>query len=385
MDLEKLRASDGTGPAALANITSDRSIAATTIEVDNVDNWPDEFIVVTGTLDANGYLTPASMTQMVAHLNAGNIEIDSFVPGYSDAGNTEGQVAIIKQTAHGQDSIVDLLQIAHDDDGKLKADAPVTGGLTMENLAPTGAIIDFAGKFAPTGWLLCFGQAISRATYASLFAAIVPSMGTFTVTVASPGVATLVDHGLVTGDALFLTTTGALPTGLAADTLYYAIRVDDDTLRFATSRANAIAGTAINTSGTQSGVHTMRACPYGLGDGSTTFNLPDLRGRVAAGADAMGGTAANRLALAKSEGSYGQIGAGGGDEDHTLVTAEMPSHSHAPGNVYNKTSGTAGSEGNILSLSAAWGNQNMAIANTGGGGAHNNVQPTLVTNKIIKT
>lgn len=120
MDLEKLRASDGTGPAALANITADRSVAATLIEVDNVENWPDEFIVVTGTLDANGYLTPATMTQMIAHLDTGDIIIDSFVPGYTDIGNTEGQVAIIKQTAHGQDSIVDLLQVAHNDDGMVK-------------------------------------------------------------------------------------------------------------------------------------------------------------------------------------------------------------------------------------------------------------------------
>jgi hypothetical protein len=131
MDLEKLRASDGTGPAALANIESDRSIAATTIDVDNVENWPDEFIVVTGTLDANGYLTPASMCQMVAHLDGGNIEIDSFVPGYSDTGNTEGQVAIIKQTVHGQNSIVDLLEIAHNADGEILPDAPLAGDTTL--------------------------------------------------------------------------------------------------------------------------------------------------------------------------------------------------------------------------------------------------------------
>ena len=44
-------------------------------------------------------------------------------------------------------------------------------------------------------------------------------------------------------------------------------------------------GAAINTSGTQSGTHTVQAFPYGAGDGSTTFNVPDKRGRVSVGRD----------------------------------------------------------------------------------------------------
>ena len=71
-------------------------------------------------------------------------------------------------------------------------------------LAPTGVVLPFAGAAAPVGWLLCYGQTVSRATYAALFAAI---------------------------------------------------------------------GTT-----------------YGAGDGSTTFALPDLRGRIAGGKDDMGGT-----------------------------------------------------------------------------------------------
>lgn len=120
MDLEKLKATDGTGPAVLANITADRLIAATTIEVDSVDNWPNEFIVATGTLDANGFITAASLTEMIGHLDGGNIEIDSFVPGFSDAGNTEGQVAVVKPTGHWATSFAELMQISHNDDGTLK-------------------------------------------------------------------------------------------------------------------------------------------------------------------------------------------------------------------------------------------------------------------------
>ena len=77
---------------------------------------------------------------------------------------------------------------------------PTVGGI------PSGAVLPFAGTAAPAGWLLCYGQAVSRTTYAALFNAL---------------------------------------------------------------------GTA-----------------YGAGDGSTTFNLPDLRGRVPGGKDDMGGVAA---------------------------------------------------------------------------------------------
>lgn len=83
--------------------------------------------------------------------------------------------------------------------------------------------------------------------------------GTFTVTIASPGVVTKSSHGLQTGDIWWAETTGNLPTGISANTHYYVIYVSANTFRLATTKANALAGTAINTSGTQSGTHTMHA------------------------------------------------------------------------------------------------------------------------------
>lgn len=84
----------------------------------------------------------------------------------------------------------------------------------------------------------------------------------FTVTIATPGVVSSNGHGLETGDKVILTTTGALPTGIVADTYYYVIEgtysdgsTDPDTFKFATTKANATAGTAITTSGSQSGSH----------------------------------------------------------------------------------------------------------------------------------
>lgn len=83
-----------------------------------------------------------------------------------------------------------------------------------------------------------------------------------TVTIATPGVFSSDRHALETGDKLTLSTSGALPTGLSVDTFYYVIKgaysdgtTDLDTFKLASSLANAQAGTAITTSGSQSGEH----------------------------------------------------------------------------------------------------------------------------------
>ncbi|MGY3691451.1 microcystin-dependent protein [Bradyrhizobium sp. USDA 3240] len=66
---------------------------------------------------------------------------------------------------------------------------------------------------------------------------------------------------------------------------------------------------------------------YGTGDGSTTFNLPDKRGRASAAVDNMGGTAALRLTSAY----FGapQLGLASGSESHTLTVNELPAHRHS--------------------------------------------------------
>ena len=161
----------------------------------------------------------------------------------------------------------------------------------------TGTVLDFAGSAAPTGWLLCYGQAVSRTTYAPLFAAI---------------------------------------------------------------------GTT-----------------FGAGDGSTTFNLPDCRGRVHAGKDNMGGSAAGRLTNSGTgnpgvDGST--LGAGGGVDRYTLTQAQLAAHTHD----YTTTSGAVAVQSGSSATVVA-GQVTAQTGNIGANAAHPIVQPTLVLNKIIKT
>lgn len=81
----------------------------------------------------------------------------------------------------------------------------------------------------------------------------------FTFTAATTDICTAVDHGRVTGDGPHRLTNsgGALPAGLATGTDYWIIRLDDDTFKLATSFDNAIAGTAVDVTGTGTGTHTL--------------------------------------------------------------------------------------------------------------------------------
>ena len=142
---------------------------------------------------------------------------------------------------------------------------------------PTGMVAPYAGTSAPAGYLLCFGQAISRTTFAALFA--------------------------------------------------------------------------------------VCSTTYGAGDGSTTFNVPDLRGYVAAGKDDMGGSAAGRLSGGTT------LGAGLGAQTHN----HAGSTDDGPSSVNLAANGLDFNAANVLHTHA------LHIAND------TNVQPTFVLNYIIKT
>lgn len=123
MDLQHLRASDGTGEAVLAHIQSVRNPGSTVLDLDNVDNWNSKAVIITGTPAANGFISPAGMKVMYGHLNAGDFIIDGYAPGYVDNGNTTSEVAIVKMTTSWADALIDLLDNSLQDNGLLKLTA----------------------------------------------------------------------------------------------------------------------------------------------------------------------------------------------------------------------------------------------------------------------
>lgn len=159
---------------------------------------------------------------------------------------------------------------------------------------------------------------------------------------------------------------------------------------------------------------------HGVGDGASTFNLPDARGRVVAGKDNMGGTAANRLTTAGGGVNGATLGSAGGAESVTLTGAQsgLPAHGHtassthalstnvagshshgytSPSGGFNvgvgdttyyvmpgaDTTGAAGDHSHSITGSISTTVNNAAAANASQ--AHTNTQPTIIFNKIIKT
>lgn len=128
------------------------------------------------------------------------------------------------------------------------------------NIAPTGTVLPFVGINAPEGWLLCDGTPKLRTTYADLFSRI-----SIPITVSSTNGSTTLNTGAVNPATLGIA--AGMPisgTGIQAGTT-----VSSTT---ATTIVLSLAATATNAS------IVVTVCPYGVGDGSTTFNLPDLRG-----------------------------------------------------------------------------------------------------------
>lgn len=219
--------------------------------------------------------------------------------------------------AFGNDTDTGFIRLAGDTIGVV-CGGTVVAQFSVEGFfgdAP-GVIKSFGGTTAPTGYLLCDGAAVSRTTYANLFAAI----------------------------------------------------------------------------GTN----------WGEGDGSTTFNVPDLRGRTEFGKDDMGGPAAGRLTEDGSGIDGATVGATGGSETHTLTEDQIPEidlgetgeEPEVPLSFPYRRQATyaLGGAGAVESIGQGGSTQNIGpvpahkhtLPTIGGGEAHNNMPPSGVVLKIIK-
>ncbi|TSD86028.1 hypothetical protein FFK22_024735 [Mycobacterium sp. KBS0706] len=131
-------------------------------------------------------------------------------------------------------------------------DMPAAGGFR-------GALVDLTANL--TGVTFPIGVPFDRARYDSSRFWLGPDL-TFTADAATDQI-TAVAHGMATGEGPFyLTTTGALPTGLAANTKYWAILVGANVLKLATSKANALAGAAIDITTAGSGTNALSRGRY---------------------------------------------------------------------------------------------------------------------------
>lgn len=128
---------------------------------------------------------------------------------------------------------------------------------------------------------------------------------------------------------------------------------------------------------TYSDLFAVCGTTFGAGNGSSTFNVPDLRGDVVVG-------------INTAETEFNTRGKTGGSKTHTLTTNEMPSHQHknhewnlivANGGISGRLGIGGGSYVNVMNEDA---NQNRYSGVTGGGGAHNNLQPYTALQYIIK-
>ena len=208
---------------------------------------------------------------------------------------------------------------------------------------PIGEVIWHAGSTPPTSFLVCDGSAVSRTTYDVLFARLIQTAAV-TITVASPAVFTWTAHGRSANDPIKFTTTGALPTGLTAGTTYYVVGASITANTFTVSATSG--GTAINTSGTQSGTHTAIYAPFGEGNGTTTFNLPDLRGEFIRGWDSGRGVDTGRaFGSAQTASGLGHIGTDATSNQLAMSVDQVENNTYEgysyPGRLDSGQAGTA--------------------------------------------
>lgn len=112
---------------------------------------------------------------------------------------------------------------------------------------------------------------------------------------------------------------------------------------------------------------------YGEGDGSTTFNIPNMKGKVSVGYN-------------DNETEFNSLGKTGGEKTHTLTISEMPSHAHNVTGVTQYPNGVQASAYNAEASNTyyATGYWTRSSDNNGGNQAHNVLQPYIVTTFIIK-
>jgi microcystin-dependent protein len=264
---------------------------------------------------------------------------------------------------------------------------------------PIGTEVNFAGIQLPAGFLWEDGKAYARVgDFAPLFNAL-------TLPTTADATAGNIVLANVPVDLTPLGPTalvGAIIEGVGVAPGATVVSYTSNSITMSAAGVGNITGSAI------------RLFPHGNGDGATTFNVPNYKGRADIGRDDMGGTAANVITTAFSA-RAGALGSTGGEQQHALTSDEngphvhgTTEHPHVHGTTeqphvhgYQRYSGSIGvSEGSsnpqtagtdvgdstsaaVTGLSVNGATTGLTVNSSGSGTAHNNMQPSRVTNKII--
>lgn len=260
----------------------------------------------------------------------------------------------------------------------------INGNAVTNPAVEVGTLHYFVGASAPTKYVFGYGQALTRASYPDFVSAVSRAQSA----VRTSGSPTLTGIADTSGFGAGMPIEG---TGISGGTTVVSV----------TSNTITMSGNA-GSSGTATA--TVFLTGYGSGGSSSTIGVPDCRGRVMAGRDDMGGTAASRITSTYFGTSASAMNAAGGDEKQTLTIAQMPAHDHGgatgsaspsvtltkqgtdatyagAGATYIMQSTTANALASVGGSVAA---HTHSISSQGGGAAHPILPPTLIANCIIR-
>jgi microcystin-dependent protein len=240
-----------------------------------------------------------------------------------------------------------------------------------------GTVLPWSGLVAPNQYTFAYGQELARSTYPEFFTAVTQQANVICSSASN----------ILTG----ISDTSQIPIG--ADIELSLCVIAGTTVISKTSSTVTLSNpssVSINTVAT--------FFPYGNGNRSTTFNVPDLRGYVLAGRDNMGGSASSRLTSTYFGSDADALGAVGGSQSHTQTISEMAAHDHTltdPGHSHKiGGNGAAPSGSSIATITnynisgVQYDSQIVAtgitMAITGASVPFSIVQPTITLNYIIK-
>lgn len=333
---------------------------------DGDDPTANEVMIFTGSWGTDGYWKAGLVA--AANIASDAITADKII---SNAVTTNKINAGAVTTAKLADDSVTAAKLADDSvttanilDGQVTA-AKLDAGLTTQIL-PAGMIAPFAGSTAPSGWLLCNGAEVSRTTYSGLWTAL--------GTTSSP-------YGQGNGSTTFLLPdmSGRVPVGKSADTEFDALNEKGGSKTVTLTGEESGIAAHTHTVGSNTGVSGNNNTPGYSVDNGNAYHTHGT-GVENANHTHTTGFRQKRVSTVASGGVFALVGPSQPYDDTTTYTSGGISANHA-----HTTDGQNATHAHTLTNNGH--THNVVIdtkANTNASTAHNNLQPYITLNYIIK-